>query len=53
MYKCDICGAEFDEPHTHKEKFTDDGHSCYLYEKQCPICGSCHFEEKEEDYESV
>ena len=51
MYKCDCCHYKFDEPAVRKERFTDDGRSCYLYEEVCPYCGENSFAEIEEEDE--
>ena len=49
MYKCGICGAEFDEPLVIENHRPDlDGFSEVLREEICPICGESCFSSAEQ-----
>lgn len=54
MYKCECCGATFDEPYISVERNTIEGHTEILRERLCPWCQGHYFKEffpyeKEED----
>ena len=51
MYKCDSCGAEFDEPRTYIERENLDGERGIFYAQRavCPYCGEEWFEEVEDE----
>lgn len=51
MYKCNDCGATFDEP---KVVYERHGLDCPPYERWdvCPRCGENSFDEIEEDEET-
>ena len=52
MWKCESCGAEFDEPVTRREDHgydTEIGHIPYWeYEDLCPECGDDDIKEVDE-----
>lgn len=54
MYKCRNCKWEFEEPAYEKEVwYTDFGEERYQDDYFCPLCGSPHFEEFEEEKEDA
>jgi hypothetical protein len=48
MWRCDNCGAEFEEPRKYQEKYEFWGSTCYREFPCCPGCRSDCIEEIEE-----
>ena len=53
MYKCEMCGVEFDRPLTKTgyEPRPDCFYERFKEEVLCPVCGQPYFNEIEEDYD--
>ncbi len=45
MYKCECCGATFDEPYLSIERNTIEGHTETLRARLCPWCQGPYFKE--------
>lgn len=49
MFKCNCCGALFDEPHRYESREYFWGMPCYEVFAECPECHEEDFDEYEDD----